>query len=155
MIAFAIAPGFLLILPWAPSGQPARWPANWAAMLARQSVSHAASRLGSRSRQPARPGQIWSTMRNPRENQKKQKNQRFQRNLGTPTRHFPDIFCFFGFFGFPNGFATFVCRAMLGRNTTDHYIHYTRTYGWSLCVAIHYTRTYSILFDHGVNKATT
>ena len=44
-------------------------------------------------------------------------------------------FGFFGFFGFPSGFATFVCRAMLARNTADHYIHYTRTYGWSLCVA--------------------
>ena len=33
MIAVAIAPGFLLILPWAPSSQPARWPADWAATL--------------------------------------------------------------------------------------------------------------------------
>ena len=113
MIAFAIASGWLLILPWAPSGHPARWPANWAAMLARQSVSHAASRLGSRSRQPARPGQIRSTMRNPRENQKNKKKQRFQRNWGTPLP--PDIFvfCFFVFFGFPDGFATFVCRVCL------------------------------------------
>ena len=31
------------------------------------------------------------------------------------------------FFCFPKGFAIFVCGAMLGRNTTDHYIHYTRT----------------------------
>ena len=39
------------------------------------------------------------------------------------------------FSGFPDGFTTFVCRVLVVGNTTDHYLNYTRTSGWSLCVA--------------------
>ena len=45
----------------------------------------------------------------------------------------------FGFFGFSNGFATFVCRAVLGGATTDHYITYTRTCGQWMCLRTHGT----------------